>query len=101
VREGKALESTFPLAKSYNVSQYLRAASRRFSGFPKAAVAQFVKSRPEHAGSPVIDCTGQVVGVYIAKSEDIEDFVLPADEVKASLKLLLKLASARPPGGTR
>jgi hypothetical protein len=94
-REGKALESTFPLAKSHNVFQLFRAASHRFSGFPKATVAHFVKSRPEHAGSPVIDSTGQLVGVYIAKSEDIEDLVLPADEVKASLKLLLKRAEEK------
>jgi S1-C subfamily serine protease len=94
-RDGKALESTFPLAKTQNVSQYLRASSRRFTGFPRAVIAQLVKSRPEHAGSPVIDCTGQVVGVYIAKSEGIEDLVLPAAEVKASLKLLLKLAKEK------
>jgi serine protease Do len=92
LRDGKAQENTFPLAKPQNVSQWLRPASRRFTGFPKAVVAQFNTSRPEHAGSPVIDSTGQVVGVYIAKSERIEDLVLPVDEVKASLKLLLKLA---------
>src|SRR5262249_33616774 len=86
LRDGKAMENTFLLPKTQNVSQYLRASSRRFTGFPKAVVAQFDKSRPEHAGSPVIDSTGQVVGVYIAKSEVIEDLVLPADEVKASLK---------------
>jgi S1-C subfamily serine protease len=95
LRDGKTLESTFPLAKTQNVSQFLRASSRRFTGFPKAAVAQFDHSRPEHAGSPVIDSTGQVVGIYIAKSEGIEDLVLPADEVKASLKLLVKLANEK------
>jgi hypothetical protein len=40
----------------------------------------------------VIDSTGQVVGVDIAQSEDIGDMVLPADEVKASLKVVLELA---------
>jgi len=38
---------------------------------------------------------GRVVGVYIAKSEGIEDLVLPVDEVKASLRLLRQMANEK------
>jgi S1-C subfamily serine protease len=93
LRDGKALESTFPFARSRTVLQYIRASSRRDTGFPRAIVAQFDKSRPEHCGSPVIDSNGRVVGIYIAQSDSIDDLVLPVDEVKASLKALTKLAA--------
>jgi hypothetical protein len=95
LRDGKELECTFPLAKDLNLHHFGRGSSHRDSGFPKAAVALFDNSRPEHCGSPVIDSNGRVIGVYIAKSEEIENLVLPVDEVKASLELLTRLAAER------
>jgi S1-C subfamily serine protease len=95
LRGGVPGEATFPLSLSRNPVHLVRASSHRAGGFPKAFVAQFHRSRPEHCGSPVVDAGGRVVGILIAKSETVEDLVLPVDEVMQSLRRLESVAGGK------
>jgi serine protease Do len=89
-RGGVEAEAIFPLHASSNIKQYIRPYSVRYTGYPKAAIAQMHVTRPELCGSPVVDLAGNIIGVYIAKSPDVEDIILPAVEVHLSLDRLRK-----------
>lgn len=88
LRNGATEEASFPLALNRNPIHLVRSSSGRATGFSKAVAAQFHQSRPEYCGSPVIDPTGRVVGILIAKLETIEVLVLPVDEVTQALRSL-------------
>lgn len=87
-RGGVAAEASFPLALSHNANHLVRASNLRATGFERVIVAQFHQSRREHCGSPVVNANGQVIGIYIAKSETVEDLVLPLNEVMVALQTL-------------
>ncbi|MHB8955808.1 MAG: trypsin-like peptidase domain-containing protein [Pirellulaceae bacterium] len=94
-RDGVAGEVTLPLSASSNIKQLIRPYSLRYTGFPQAAVAQMHVTRPEMCGALVVDGSGRAIGVYIAKSPDVEDLVLPIDEVQASLAKLRDLITEK------
>ena len=87
-RVGVASKVIVSLALSHNAKHYVRASSSRATGFENAITAQFHRSRPELCGAPVIDVNGQVIGIFIAKSETVEDMILPVNEVLTALRTL-------------
>lgn len=44
--------------------------------------------RPEDCGGPVVDLSGHVVGLNIARAGRVESYVLPSSEIQATLKRL-------------
>ena len=48
--------------------------------------------KPEDCGGPVVDLSGKVVGVNVARAGRIETLAIPADEVQALVARLLKEA---------
>jgi len=74
--------------------QLVRPVSLRYSSYP-LAIATDLSIRPEHCGGPVVDSTGRVVGLMIARAPFIESLVLPAAEVEESLKVMLEAAGVR------
>lgn len=87
-RDGVPAEVIVSLALNHNAQHYVRASSGRATGFENAIIGHFFRSRPENCGAPVIDVHGHVIGVFIAKSETVEDIVLPVGEVMSALRLL-------------
>ncbi len=65
--------------------------SRRRGGFP-VAIQHDVPIRPEACGGPLVDLTGRVVGINIAKVNRSESYAIPADEV---LKVIKKLKAGK------
>ncbi len=65
--------------------QLVRPVSNRYSSFP-SAIATDLSIRPEHCGAPVVDSSGRLVGLLIARAPFIESLVIPAGEVEESLK---------------
>lgn len=90
IRNGMAMEASYPLNAPSTLFQRVRPFSLRDSGFPNAYVAHFEHSRPELGGAPVIDLEGKVVGLYIAKAMGFEDLILPVSECLATLEKLSK-----------
>lgn len=74
--------------------QLVRPVSNRYSGFA-SALATDLAIRPEHCGAPVVDSSGRVVGLLIARAPFIETLVLPANEVAASLKAMVDSAALK------
>jgi S1-C subfamily serine protease len=94
-RKGKTNEVTVHLREQHSVeSQRVRPWSYRYSGFP-AAIATDLAARPEHCGAPVVDASGRVVGLLIARAPFIESLILPSTEVKAATEVMRKSATAK------
>ncbi len=88
-RTGKSMTRTVTLEFSESPSmQLVRPSSLRYSGFA-SAIATDLDIRPEHAGAPVIDAHGRVVGMVIGRAPFIEALVLPANEVNSALRRML------------
>ena len=89
-REGQTTNEMVRLFPYYTMTtQLVLPTSYRFTGFPRA-IATDVSARPEHCGAPVVDASGRVVGVLIARAMDVVRLVLPASEVRASLEEMRK-----------
>ncbi|HMS16855.1 MAG TPA: PDZ domain-containing protein [Planctomycetota bacterium] len=63
--------------------------STRASGFP-SAFQHDINMQPHHAGSPVIDRLGRVVGLNIARSSRTAAVAIPSDRVNVFLREHLK-----------
>lgn len=94
-REDRVHEISTRLRPGYTVShQLIWPYSYRYTGFPRALACDFT-ARPEHCGAPVVDAGGRAVGLLIARAPFVESLVIPASEVKESLRQLIGQASTR------
>lgn len=73
------------------------ALSKRRHGFP-TALQHDTYLRPEQCGGPIVDLSGRVVGINIARAGRTESYAIPADKVIALLPQLKsgKLAPKKP-----
>lgn len=95
-REGETKEIIVRMRPGYTVAtQLVWPFSYRYTGFPQALAADFA-ARPEHCGAPVVDASGRVVGLLIARAPFVESLVIPAGEIKDSLERLIQRVSAEP-----
>ncbi len=58
--------------------------SKRSADFP-TVIQHDTVLRPSECGGPVVDLSGKVVGINIARSGRTESFAVPADQVRAEL----------------
>ena len=65
--------------------------SKRRHGFP-VALQHDSYLRPEDCGGPVVDLTGRVIGINIARAGRTESYIIPADRIQ---KLLPDLKSGK------
>jgi hypothetical protein len=73
----------------------------RKNGFPNVFVHDGAISH-DRCGGPVVDRTGQVIGINIARADPIQTFAIPSDQVReviTELKAQAQKKRLHPPGG--
>jgi serine protease Do len=76
-----------PQTRGYWMNRMSGRMSHRRAGFPQAIQHDTVLS-PEMCGGPVVDLSGKVVGVNIARAGRVETYAVPADTVKLLIREL-------------
>ncbi|MDA7882028.1 trypsin-like peptidase domain-containing protein [Akkermansiaceae bacterium] len=94
LREGKAGKATVTLkerAMRDNVKndprmkQSLGALSEKTSGFPDA-IQHDIPLPPQLCGGPLLDLTGQCIGINVSRAGRTKTYAIPADEIQAMLE---------------
>ena len=57
--------------------------------------------KPEDCGGPVVDLSGMVIGVNVARAGRIETLTLPAEDVQALVERILNAEKKQPAGAKR
>jgi serine protease Do len=76
-----------PPLRGYWMNRMSGRMSRRRAGFPQAIQHDTVLN-PEMCGGPVVDLSGNAVGVNIARAGRVETYAVPADTVKLLIREL-------------
>ncbi|MDA7888921.1 S1C family serine protease, partial [Akkermansiaceae bacterium] len=67
------------------MKQSLGALSEKTSGFPDA-IQHDIPLPPQLCGGPLLDLTGQCIGINVSRAGRTKTYAIPADEIQAMLE---------------